>query len=70
MRALIDIPESQVQALAEIARKERVSRAALIRRAIAELISSQEAPSRSQAFGLWGTSEDGLAYEDRIRSEW
>ena len=70
MRALIDIPDEQVEALAEIAKQDKVSRAELIRRAIADLVASRAPTSRSAAFGLWGAKEDGLAYEDRIRSEW
>jgi metal-responsive CopG/Arc/MetJ family transcriptional regulator len=70
VRALIDIPDEQVEALAEIAKKEKVSRAELIRRAIADLVASEATTSKSAAFGLWGANEDGLAYEDRIRSEW
>ena len=70
MRALIDIPDIHVQALAEIAEKERMSRAALIRVAIANFILARKTPSRVESLGLWGTGEDGVAYEDRIRSEW
>jgi len=70
MRALIDIPDNQVRALAAIAEEERTSRAALIRAAIADFISARESLSRSGALGLWGAGEDGLAYEDRIRGEW
>ena len=70
MRALIDIPDIQVRALAEIAEKERVSRAALIRVAIADFISARKNPPRVESLGLWGTGEDGIVYEDRIRSEW
>ena len=51
MRALIDIPDAQV-------------------RAVADFIASRERPSRSEALGLWGAGEDGLAYEDRIRGDW
>ncbi len=70
MRALIDIPDDQVEALAEMAKSEKVSRAELIRRAITDLLASRTAASKSSAFGLWGAGEDGLAYEDRIRAEW
>ncbi len=55
MRALVDIPDEQVDALARIASAERVSRAAL---------------DGNDAFGLWSANEDGLAYQDRVRGEW
>lgn len=53
MRALVDIPEEQVVALARIASAERVSRAALIRWAIADLIAARApALDGDEAFGL------------------
>ena len=70
MRALIDIPDDQVAALARMSAHEGVSRAALIRRAIAKLMSSEPAPIEDAAFGLWRGQEDGLAYQDRLRAEW
>jgi predicted transcriptional regulator len=69
MRTLVDIPDDQVRALAEIARRHKVSRAALIRAAIAELIVARRVGAKD-AFGLWRGGEDGLAYQDRVRGEW
>ena len=70
MRTLIDIPEDQVERLSEMAAIEKVSRAALVRRAIAELIGTRRAAQSVEAFGLWSGAEDGLAYQRRVRKEW
>jgi predicted transcriptional regulator len=70
MRPLIDIPDDHVRALARIAAREDVSRAALIRRAIAHLIASESPAMAHAAFGLWTDGAEGLAYQDRLRAEW
>jgi metal-responsive CopG/Arc/MetJ family transcriptional regulator len=73
MRTLIDIPDDQIAELAKIAKEEKVSRAALVRRAIADLLAARKAKKPNgidAAFGLWGPGEDGLAYQERLRSEW
>jgi hypothetical protein len=70
MRTLVDIPDDQINALAKIGEHRRLSRAALIRRAIAALIASESAPPSDEAFGVWGQGEDGLDYQNRLRAEW
>ena len=72
MRTVIDIPDDQVATLDRLADEAGKSRAALIREALQNLISSRQ-PERSldEFFGLWGPSEeDGLAYQERMRAEW
>jgi hypothetical protein len=72
MRTVIDIPDDQVEALDRLAAEAGKSRAALIREALRNLITSRK-PDRSldEFFGLWGPSrEDGLAYQERMRAEW
>ena len=72
MRALVDIPDDQIGALMDIARREGVSRAEVIRRAISTFTAARAvAPdARTRAFGLWAAGEDGLAYQRRLRAEW
>jgi predicted transcriptional regulator len=72
MRALVDIPDDQVGALAEIAKRAGVSRAEIIRRAISSFTARETIPADilAQTFGLWAGGEDGLAYQERMRSEW
>jgi hypothetical protein len=77
MRTLVDIPEQQIQELAAIAAVRKVSRAELVREALDAYIQRHRA-TRESAFGLWREDpgrethnpQDGLAYQERLRSEW
>jgi hypothetical protein len=81
MRTLIDIPDQQLKELGAICAARKLSRAEAVRQAVAAFIE-QNRPSREAAFGLWkdqrlylpGESEplpeDGLAYQEKLRSEW
>ena len=71
MRTLIDLLDVQVQALDELSRSEKRSRAALIRQAVDEYLSKRRGGAHDEAFGLWGDRRvDGLAYQEKLRSEW
>jgi metal-responsive CopG/Arc/MetJ family transcriptional regulator len=71
MRALVDIEENQIERLDELARRQKRSRAALIRQALREYLDARAAESTEDAFGLWGErAVDGLEYQERVRSEW
>ena len=52
MRTIVDLPLEQLQQLDELCRREEVSRAEAVRRAVTLLLNS-EAASPEQAFGLW-----------------
>jgi hypothetical protein len=81
MRTLIDVPEKQLKELGAICAAQKLSRAEAVRQAVAAYITLNR-PSRETAFGLWkgqtlslpGVSdplpEDGLAYQEKLRSEW
>ena len=72
MRILVDANEDQVAALDALAKREKRPRAAVIRAAIDDYVArnKQKAPL-ADSFGLWGKDgEDGLAYQERLRSEW
>jgi hypothetical protein len=69
MRTIIELPDDQVHALEGICRRQRISRAEAIRRAVALLV--QQHGDEHRAFGVWrDRREDSLAYERRLRSEW
>jgi metal-responsive CopG/Arc/MetJ family transcriptional regulator len=71
MRTIIDLPEEQILALAEVCRREKISRAEAVRRAVAEYASRHATGEAGKAFGVWrGRRVDGLAYERRLRREW
>jgi hypothetical protein len=81
VRTLIDIPERQLKALEAICAARKLSRAEAVRQAVDAFVAQNQA-SREPAFGLWkGQSvslpgeteplpEDGLAYQEKLRSEW
>ena len=72
MRTIIDLPEDQLGALDGICRREAISRAEAIRRAVDLLVRDRAAGASHTAFGLWRGSKtiDGLTYQERIRREW
>ena len=70
MRTLVDIPDQQIEELAAISAASKISRAEVIRRAIAAYLDEHRASAES-AFGIWkGTPDDGQNYQERMRSEW
>ena len=71
MKALVDIPDHQVRALAALCERVKQPRAFIIRQAIAEYLARHEHEAAQGAFGLWGAdAPDGLAYQEKARAEW
>lgn len=71
MRTLVDLGDTQVQALDELSKKDKCSRAALIRQAIDDYLAKRQGRTEGDAFGLWGTRKvDGLDYQEKVRREW
>jgi Arc/MetJ-type ribon-helix-helix transcriptional regulator len=71
MRTIIELPASQLDALDAWCRRDRISRAEAIRRAVAATVGQQAAGGRKAAFGLWRDRPiDGLAWQERMRREW
>ncbi len=71
LRTLVDIPDTDVQALDGVAKQTDQSRAALIREAITEYLAKHRRSDAAAAFGLWGNADDdGVAYQNRLRREW
>ena len=71
-RALVGIPEADLQSLDAISQSQHVSRAELIRRAVSMyLAQSKPIAAQTDAFGLWQSRQvDGLAYQNQLRDEW
>lgn len=70
MRTLIDLPDPQVEELNALSQARKVSRAELIRQAVAVFLSANKSDTE-QAFGLWAQhGVDGVAYQKKVRSEW
>jgi hypothetical protein len=67
---IVEIPAEQLDRLSEICRREKISRAEAIRRAI-HIYTKQLTLRGREAFGLWkGRAKDGREYEDHLRGEW
>jgi hypothetical protein len=72
MRTLVDIPDEQIDDLAVICEAKKVSRAEVIRQAIAVYIGSNKLVP-ADAFGLWSAKQpavDGLTFQEQARAEW
>lgn len=71
MRMLIDLPDTQVQALAALCERVKQPRAAIIREAVAEYLERRTRKPIDAAFGLWrAEAPDALAYQEKVRAEW
>ena len=71
MRTLVDLGDTQIAALDELSKKDKRSRAALIRQAIDDYLARRHRDREADAFGLWGQRKvDGLAYQTKVRGEW
>jgi hypothetical protein len=72
VRTIIELPEDQVEALDGICRRESISRAEAIRRAVDLLVRDRAAGASHAAFGLWRgpRAVDGLTFQERLRREW
>jgi len=71
MRTIVDLPDEHVDALQQLGARTQLSRAELVRRAVAEYLDKQHTPGDERAYGLWqGRRCDALDYEDRLRGEW
>ncbi|MFZ5876184.1 MAG: ribbon-helix-helix protein, CopG family [Nitrospirota bacterium] len=70
MRTSIELPDNALKALEEICRRQKISRAEAIRRAIAAY-SRRAHPQTNEAFGIWRSRRpDGLEYHETLRAEW
>ena len=70
MRTIIEIPDTLLMGLTDLLKQKKISRAELIRRAIADYLQRHQVETDA-AFGLWKSKKvDGLEYQQRIRDEW
>jgi hypothetical protein len=70
MRTIVDLPVPQLEALDSLCRREGISRAEAVRRAVGEHLERHRA-DRDAAYGLWRTRNlDSLEYERALRDEW
>jgi hypothetical protein len=70
MRTLVDIPEDELEELNLLSRSRKVSRAELIRQAVAGFLAENRA-GLEDSFGIWKKrGVDGVEYQEKVRSEW
>jgi hypothetical protein len=71
MRTIVDLPAAQLEALDAQCRRDGISRAEAVRRAVAQYVRQQRDVEPDEAFGLWrARAIDGLTYQRRLRREW
>nr|WP_306469842.1 ribbon-helix-helix protein, CopG family [Oscillatoria laete-virens] len=70
MRTIIELPDDQVSALADLCKSEKISRAEAIRRALGDMLSRRKAHSRENAFGAWPKRGNSRAIVEELRREW
>lgn len=71
MRTIVELPEQQIKALKALSEQEGLSRAELVRRAVAEYLAHNQYQAGDTAFGLWRKrGQDSLTYQDQLRGEW
>lgn len=73
MRTIIELPEAQIEALRKIEERHNLSRAYVIRQAIAKYVV--ENTVQPNAFGAWKKSAnakpvDAVAQQQALRDEW
>jgi metal-responsive CopG/Arc/MetJ family transcriptional regulator len=71
MRTIVDLPNDQIEALKQMSECVHLSRAELMRRAVAEYLMRHQTHPEDHAFGLWKLHEkNSLDYQERMRREW
>ncbi len=71
MRTIIELPEEQLTNLDGWCRREGISRAEAIRRAVAAMLAERAKGEAAGAFGLWrDRADEALAEQEKIRNEW
>ncbi len=79
MRTIVDLPDDQIKMLDAITKKENVSRAELVRRAVRDYIEKRQGDIDKGIDDYFGFLKetpdafdglDGVGYQNRTRSEW
>jgi hypothetical protein len=76
MRTIVDIPKEQIEALDTYAKQKGISRAAVVREAVATYLPSKPKKKISfrddPSFGSWKAPKgfDSVEYVRKLRAEW
>jgi metal-responsive CopG/Arc/MetJ family transcriptional regulator len=70
MRTIVDLPQEQVRKLALICRREKISRAEAVRRALDRFLRSSSGRDLRSFFGASKTRGNVSRHVARLRREW
>jgi hypothetical protein len=73
MRTIVNLPKEQIEALDHYGRAHRISRAQVVREAVAAYLPPVPKKCRFDlhpAFGSWRKKIDSTVYIRKLRSEW
>jgi hypothetical protein len=73
MRTIVNLPKEQIEALDQYGRSHRISRAQVVREAVAAYLPPSPKKSRFDrhpAFGSWRNKVDSVAQVRKLRAEW
>lgn len=71
MRTIVELPQEQLVDLDAHCRRQGISRAEAVRRAVAAMLAERAGGGAAGAFGLWrGRAKNALAEQERLRNEW
>lgn len=70
-RTIINLQDTLLDQLSEMAENAHISRSELIRQALQTYLEQQAPKAAPNVFGLWKNKRvDGLAFQNKQRSEW
>ncbi len=74
MRTIVDLPKEQIEALDSYAKSKGISRAAVVREAVATYLPTKKKKIdwlKHPSFGSWkGPKVDSVKYQRKLRAEW
>lgn len=63
-------PGNRVQAITALAKREKLSQAEVLRRAVRLYLETCTSDVDPHVFEIWQGRPDGLSYQQRLRDEW
>jgi metal-responsive CopG/Arc/MetJ family transcriptional regulator len=69
MRTIVDLPDDQLGALADLCKAQKISRAEAVRRALSDMLAREHRAGKETAFGTW-KKRNGRKLVERLRHEW
>jgi metal-responsive CopG/Arc/MetJ family transcriptional regulator len=70
MRTIVDLPQEQIRKLALLCRREKISRAEAVRRAVDRFLRGSSAGDLGAFFGASKTHENISRHISNLRGEW